>query len=77
MNTLDVCNACLVAIHYGDTSWAYPYEDDSRFYRCAICDQMTDTYEVSQQTIRDDSRALGYSNTLGRYCLAQTKAKPI
>ena len=47
MSTLDVCNACLVAIHYGDTSWAYPYEDDSSFYRCAICDQMTDTYEVS------------------------------
>ena len=72
MSTLDVCNACLVAIHYGDTSWAYPYEDETldqimsrveelgspyidlpgdddspSFYRCAICDQMTDTYEVS------------------------------
>ena len=72
MNTLDVCNACLVAIHYGDTSWAYPYEDETldqimsrveglgapyidlpgdddspSLYRCAICDQMTDTYEVS------------------------------
>ena len=72
MNTLDVCNDCLVAIHYGDTSWAYPYEDETldqimsrveelgapyigipgdddspSFYRCAICDQMTDTYEVS------------------------------
>ena len=72
MNTLDVCNACLVAIHYGDTSWAFPYEDKTldqimsrveelgspyidlpgdddspSFYRCAICDQMTDTYEVS------------------------------
>ena len=72
MSTLDVCNACLVAIHYGDTSWAYPYEDKTldqimsrveelgspyidlpgdddspSFYRCAICDQMTDTYEVS------------------------------
>ena len=72
MSTLDVCNACLVAIHYGDTSWAFPYEDKTldqimsrveelgapyidlpgdddspSFYRCAICDQMTDTYEVS------------------------------
>ena len=29
MNTLDVCNVCLVAIHCGDTSWAYPYEDET------------------------------------------------
>ena len=72
MSTFDVCNACLVAIHYGDTSWAYPYEDETldqimsrveelgapyidlpgdddspSFYHCAICDQMTDTYEIS------------------------------
>ena len=29
MNTLDVCNTCLVAVYYGDTSWAYPHEDET------------------------------------------------
>ena len=69
MDTLDVCNTCLVAIHYGDTYphgvetlaaimarveelgapyFDLPGDDDSpSFYRCAICDQKTDTYEVS------------------------------
>ena len=29
MYTLDVCNPCLVAVHYGDTSWAYPHEEET------------------------------------------------
>lgn len=64
METLDVCNTCLVAIHYGDASWLaaimarveelgspyidLPGDDDSpSFCQCAICDRMTDTYEVA------------------------------
>ena len=72
MYTLDVCNTCLVALHYGDTSWAYPHEEETlsaimarveelgnpyidlpgdedspSFYQCAICDQMTETYEIA------------------------------